>query len=120
MKDNIRDKRDEGNVHTIEDLTAAADQKTLDLLVENAGLQVRNTAERIGVKHMGPETIAAFRAALELHHQAPHDLMGAQRDFMLPRILLLARFFMERFPHQMLEAMTGAVDGYGDKINGDD
>ncbi len=106
---------DDGPI-TVEDLTRNADPETLELLKDVAGMQVKDTAERIGVKHMGPQTVAAFRAALELNHQAPNDLMGDQRAYMLPRIRLLAKFFMTRFPHQMAEAMEGAVDGWGDKI----
>lgn len=85
--------------------------------IEVAALQVRNTRERIGVKHMDSETIAAFRAALELNHQLPNDLCGDQREFALPRVRELAKFFMTRFPHHMFAAMAEAVDGYGDKIN---
>ncbi len=90
--------------------------ETMKAIADVAVMQMKNTAERIGVKHMGPETVAAFRAALELAHQAPGDLMGEQREYMLPRIRLIAKFFMTRFPHQMSEAINGAVDGWGDPL----
>lgn len=62
------------------------------------------------------DTVSAMRAAIELQHQAPQDLTGQQREYMLPRIRLVMLFMLTNFPLQFEEAMSGAVDGWGDKI----
>ena len=62
----------------------------------------------------------AAQAIIETANQAPHDFCGEQREFHLPRIQLLFRFMLERFPREMAEAMERAVDGYGRKLVEDD
>lgn len=95
------------------------DKELANLAATVVGQQVGRAKEQVDLYAGREETIVAMRAALELNNQMPEDLCGEQREFGLPRIRLLAGYFLKRYPRLAAEALTGAVNGYGDPILGD-
>lgn len=62
------------------------------------------------------ELLDAMRAAIELHHQGAEDWCGDQRKYHLPRAQTLMLFMLKTFPNFAVEAMEGAVDGWGNPL----
>jgi hypothetical protein len=60
----------------------------------------------------------ALTALYEATFQASMDLVGEQRDFILPRLDKATRAFMEVFPNLSVAALGQARDAWGDRVYG--